>query len=214
MEGDIITLQDIYKYDYKAMRLVADGRPPGVRRPARRPRHHPARRAVRRARHVAAMKRRLQSPRPARCWRSGRRRCSADRAHAQGRRTKLEVMLAIDTSGSMRHAIEAAKAAANEFVVAMPADVRIGLEAFGDDVTVLSPPTTDRAAAHRADQRDRRRRRHRAVRRRGRRQPAVHAGGRAQGARDAVRRQGRRQHRARWTQPSRPSRVSTSRPSA
>ena len=54
-------------------------------------------------------------------------------------------MLAIDTSGSMRHAIEAAKAAANEFVVAMPADVRIGLEAFGDDVTVLSPPTTDRA---------------------------------------------------------------------
>ena len=54
-------------------------------------------------------------------------------------------MLAFDSSGSMRHAIEAAKAAANEFVVAMPADVRIGLEAFGDDVTVLSPPTTDRA---------------------------------------------------------------------
>ena len=25
MEGDIITLQDIYKYDYKAMRLVATG---------------------------------------------------------------------------------------------------------------------------------------------------------------------------------------------
>ncbi len=67
------------------------------------------------------------------------------RAHAQDTADDVEVMLAFDSSGSMRHAIEAAKAAANEFVVAMPADVRIGLEAFGDDVTVLSPPTTDRA---------------------------------------------------------------------
>jgi tight adherence protein B len=67
------------------------------------------------------------------------------RAHAQETADDVEVILAFDSSGSMRHAIEAAKAAANEFVVAMPADVRIGLETFGDDVTVLSPPTTDRA---------------------------------------------------------------------
>ena len=45
----------------------------------------------------------------------------------------------------MRPAIDAAKAAANEFVASMPADVRIGVETFGDDVTVLTPPTTDRA---------------------------------------------------------------------
>jgi tight adherence protein B len=57
----------------------------------------------------------------------------------------LEVILAIDTSGSMRPAIEAAKAAANEFVASMPADVGIGVETFGDVVTVLTPPTTDRA---------------------------------------------------------------------
>ena len=42
------------------------------------------------------------------------------------------MILAIDTSGSMRRAIEAAKQAANEFVAAMPADVRIGVETFGD----------------------------------------------------------------------------------
>jgi tight adherence protein B len=65
--------------------------------------------------------------------------------HAQTTADELEVMLAVDTSGSMRHAIDAAKAAANEFVAAMPPGVRIGVETFGDDVTVLSPPTTDRA---------------------------------------------------------------------
>jgi tight adherence protein B len=66
-------------------------------------------------------------------------------ASAQVPTDKLEVMLAVDTSGSMRHAIDAAKAAANEFVASMPADVRIGVETFGDDVMVLTPPTTDRA---------------------------------------------------------------------
>jgi tight adherence protein B len=68
-----------------------------------------------------------------------------DRAHAQDTADDVEVMLAVDTSGSMRHAIEAAKAAANEFIMAMPADVRIGLVGFGDDVAVLASPTTDRA---------------------------------------------------------------------
>src|SRR6185503_14116440 len=52
--------------------------------------------------------------------------------------------LAIDTSASMRPAIDAAKAAANEFVASMPEGVRIGVETFADDVTVLTPPTTDR----------------------------------------------------------------------
>jgi tight adherence protein B len=59
----------------------------------------------------------------------------------------VEVILAIDTSGSMDGAaIDAAKAAASEFVSSMPADVGIGLETFADTVTVLSPPTTDRSA--------------------------------------------------------------------
>ena len=64
-------------------------------------------------------------------------------ADAQVPADDLEVMLVIDTSGSMRDAIDAAKAAANEFVDAMPPGVRIGVEGFGDDVTVLTPPTTD-----------------------------------------------------------------------
>src|SRR3954447_902925 len=66
-------------------------------------------------------------------------------ADAQVPADSLEVMLVVDTSGSMRPAIEAAKPAANEFVTSMPADVRIGVETFGTAVTVLSPPTTDRA---------------------------------------------------------------------
>lgn len=57
----------------------------------------------------------------------------------------VEVILAIDTSGSMNDAIDAAKTAASEFVAAMPQDVAIGLETFADTVTVLSPPTTDRS---------------------------------------------------------------------
>lgn len=70
---------------------------------------------------------------------------STSRADAQVPNDNLEVILAIDASGSMRPAIDAAKAAAIEFIAAMPADVRIGLETFGDDVSVLSLPTTDRA---------------------------------------------------------------------
>lgn len=66
-------------------------------------------------------------------------------AGAQAPAAPLEVMLAIDTSGSMKVAIEAAKAAANEFVTSMPAGVPIGVVTFGDDVNVLTPPTTDRA---------------------------------------------------------------------
>ncbi len=64
---------------------------------------------------------------------------------AQEPADSLEVILAIDASASMRPAIEEAKLAAAEFVAAMPPDVRIGLETFADQVTVLAPPTTDRA---------------------------------------------------------------------
>jgi tight adherence protein B len=57
---------------------------------------------------------------------------------------QLEVILAIDTSESMLPAIEAAKAAATEFVTSMPSDVPIGVETFADSVSVLTPPTSDR----------------------------------------------------------------------
>lgn len=70
---------------------------------------------------------------------------ASTKADAQVPTDSVEVMLAIDTSGSMRPAIGAARAAANEFVASMPAGVRIGVETFGDVVTVLTPPTTDRA---------------------------------------------------------------------
>jgi len=68
----------------------------------------------------------------------------SSRADAQARPDDVEVMLAIDTSGSMRPAIAAAKEAANEFVASMPADVSIGVETFGDSVAVLTSPTADR----------------------------------------------------------------------
>jgi tight adherence protein B len=66
-------------------------------------------------------------------------------ARAQEATDSLEVILAIDASASMRPAIESAKIAASEFIAAMPTDVRIGLETFADEVTVLASPTTDRA---------------------------------------------------------------------
>jgi len=66
-------------------------------------------------------------------------------ADAQAPVGNLEIMLAIDTSGSMRPAIEAAKSAANEFVMSMPAEAAIGVETFGDEVNVLTRPTGDRA---------------------------------------------------------------------
>ena len=66
-------------------------------------------------------------------------------ARAQEPTDSLEVILAVDASASMRPALAAAKIAATEFVAAMPADVRIGLETFADQVNVLAAPTTDRA---------------------------------------------------------------------
>ena len=66
-------------------------------------------------------------------------------ARAQQPTDSVEVIVAFDASESMRPALDSAKTAANEFVLAMPADVRIGLESFADEVTVLAAPTLDRA---------------------------------------------------------------------
>jgi tight adherence protein B len=65
-------------------------------------------------------------------------------ARAQMPADDVEVILTIDTSESMQPAIANAKAAANEFIAAMPPGVRIGVETFSDSVSVLAPPTTDR----------------------------------------------------------------------
>lgn len=60
------------------------------------------------------------------------------------------VMLAMDTSGSMRsediapNRLEAAKAAARAFVAALPRGLRVGLVAFGGYAELVVPPTTDR----------------------------------------------------------------------
>lgn len=59
---------------------------------------------------------------------------------------QLEVVLLIDTSGSMREngGIDAAKAAAISFLAALPANVPVGIVAFADTPVLVSPLTTDR----------------------------------------------------------------------
>jgi tight adherence protein B len=66
-------------------------------------------------------------------------------AHAQVTPDNFEVMLVVDTSGSMKLAMDQTKAAAVGFIDQMPANVRIGLVNFGRQVTVDASPTTDRA---------------------------------------------------------------------
>lgn len=69
-----------------------------------------------------------------------RRPVSVTRLHDDG----LEVVLVIDTSGSMQgEALAAAQLAAGDFVGAMPPGTRIAVVAFGDQPTVSSPFTTD-----------------------------------------------------------------------
>jgi tight adherence protein B len=70
----------------------------------------------------------------------------AGTAQAQVTPANFEVMLVVDTSGSMRgQAIEQTKASAVELIDRMPANVRIGLVSFGDSVSAPTVPTTDRA---------------------------------------------------------------------
>jgi tight adherence protein B len=60
---------------------------------------------------------------------------------------QLEVVLAIDTSGSMKGVpIEAAKAAAVAFLQKMPSSAKVAVVGFGDAPYVLSGLSTDRAA--------------------------------------------------------------------
>ena len=196
MEGDIITLQDIYKYDYKAMQ-------PGRRRASARSSSTSSPTAASSspagcsaARTCGSDEAATAVPHPARAVRAGRRVLSAGTAHAQvtGRQPRGHARGRHVREHAVTPSTPPRRRPTSSSRRCLP-DVRIGVETFGDDVTVLTPPTTDRALLERADQRDRRRRRHRALRRRGHRQPALHAGGREQGARAAVGRQGRRQHR-------------------
>jgi tight adherence protein B len=58
-----------------------------------------------------------------------------------------EAILVLDVSGSMRgEQLAAAKKAASDYVRTLPADVRIGLISFNDQVTAEVTPTTDKAA--------------------------------------------------------------------
>ena len=60
------------------------------------------------------------------------------------------VILAIDVSGSMGaedvapNRLDAAKAAAREFVVALPVSARIGVVAFSDEAVLVQPPVPER----------------------------------------------------------------------
>ena len=59
----------------------------------------------------------------------------------------LEVMLVLDTSGSMAGApIESEKAAASEFVSLLPAEVGVGVVAYGSTPVLIAAPSTDRQA--------------------------------------------------------------------
>jgi len=67
-------------------------------------------------------------------------------------RERASVMLVTDTSGSMAaqdvnpDRLTAAQQAANAFLDAVPAKIRVGLVAFSSTAAVLQTPTTDRAA--------------------------------------------------------------------
>ena len=65
---------------------------------------------------------------------------------------RASIMLTTDLSGSMQatdvapNRLEAARSAANEFLAAVPARIRVGLVAFNHNARTLQTPTTDRAA--------------------------------------------------------------------
>ena len=65
-------------------------------------------------------------------------------AHAQVTAENFEVMLVVDTSGSMRgQAIEQTKTAAVDFINQMPTNVRIGLVSFGETVSAPTAQVCD-----------------------------------------------------------------------
>jgi tight adherence protein B len=62
--------------------------------------------------------------------------------------TPLEVMVAIDTSGSMAgEPLVLARAAAIDFVSTLPEGSRVGVVGFGDEAALLAEPSTDRQPA-------------------------------------------------------------------
>ena len=69
---------------------------------------------------------------------------------------RATVMLAMDVSGSMRAAdvkpsrLEAAQAAAKEYIKDQPKDVQIGIVAFASTALLVQSPTTDRVALNAA----------------------------------------------------------------
>jgi hypothetical protein len=116
MEGDIVTLQDIYRFDYDDEPAGADRRAPRIRRRTRAPGTSPSPPALRRPEVWSMMRscvRRLLLAR------TGAHGALAHRARAQEPTDSLEVILAIDTSEACSR-LDAAKIAANEFVSAMP----------------------------------------------------------------------------------------------
>ena len=70
--------------------------------------------------------------------------------------TRATVMLAMDVSGSMRAAdvnpsrIEAAQAAAKQYIKDQPKDVQIGIVAFAATAFLVQNPTTDRTSLNAA----------------------------------------------------------------
>jgi tight adherence protein B len=69
---------------------------------------------------------------------------------SERRTSALSVALVIDTSGSMRgESIRAAKAAAEQFLTALPDDAEVSVSSFGATVSKASPFSADRAQAKR-----------------------------------------------------------------
>ena len=129
MEGEVISLQDIFRYDHAQGRLVATGiRPDFSDRLSERGielARHVVRRRVGSMRRLPRARRSSWPPSPA-------ADPVAPAAGAPATPANFEVMLVVDTSGSMEGApIQTARTAAQQFVAQMPADVRIGVESFG-----------------------------------------------------------------------------------
>lgn len=75
---------------------------------------------------------------------------SATRATQSGQAIRRTAVLAMDVSNSMRSSFAAEKQAALAFIKAAPADVYVGMVTFASKVTVVSPPTLDRAKLEQA----------------------------------------------------------------
>ena len=71
--------------------------------------------------------------------------------HLLGEGDRVDAVLAIDVSNSMRgRPLSTALAAARTFVAGVPASMPLGVVTFSDEPTVLSPLAEDRASVERA----------------------------------------------------------------